>query len=92
MAITVLVQRYNAEKQFTTFLMCALDLPILIGVLEMIILAEQPEFDFKLELQPGVNPKVTSALLTPFERVRGEGQDCVVRGCLDTKLQQAIES
>ena len=92
MATTMLVQRYNADKKFTTFLMCAMDLPVLIDVLEMIILAEQPEFDFKLELQPGVNPKVTSELLIPFKRLRGEGQNCIVRGCLDATLRQAIET
>ena len=92
MTITMLVQSYNAAKQFTTFLMCATDLPILIGVLEMIILAEQPGFEFSFELQPGVNPKVTLALLAPFKRMRGEGQDCVIRGCLDAKLHQAIET
>jgi len=92
MAVTIVLRVDHTGSKLETFVTCAVELPVLISVLDMINVAERPMFDFKFDVQPGASSKLTRSLLTSFKRLRGASQICKVNGCLDGILQQVIQT
>lgn len=79
------------------FMICLDSAPLFAQTLQMLYLANQPQFSFKFDIKapshaPSLTTKVQQDILDPFMNIRGRHQKCSVRGMLDAALKEKLES
>lgn len=91
----VLIKSLSAVEETAElehFMLCLNDLEILVASLQMFVVANQPQFAFAFHVHAsnGAPPSdnLQRRLLAPFMNVRGQNQECYVRGGTEAIAQE----